>query len=191
MVDVALRWQPARARGQRRRSQSHGVQPGEYLLLTAHRAGNVDDPSACARWWSCVRGAARSRWSSRCTPARARACARRGCWRSWTQIDGRAPERAARVRRVRRAAVRRARGGHRLRRRPEGGVPCRGALRHAASQHRVGGDRAERLEHARGPRRRAALAALERDAARASARSCTATATPPSAAWRRSGPSGP
>ena len=43
MVDVALRWQPA-ARANTAVPSAHGVQPGEYLLLTAHRAGNVDDP---------------------------------------------------------------------------------------------------------------------------------------------------
>lgn len=43
MVDVALRWQPA-ARARAEVPASYGVQPGAYLLLTAHRAGNVDDP---------------------------------------------------------------------------------------------------------------------------------------------------
>jgi UDP-N-acetylglucosamine 2-epimerase (non-hydrolysing)/UDP-GlcNAc3NAcA epimerase len=43
MVDVALRWQPA-ARANAEIPAAHGVTPGEYLLLTAHRAGNVDDP---------------------------------------------------------------------------------------------------------------------------------------------------
>lgn len=43
MVDVALRIQPA-ARADRTVVEEYGVQPGEYLLLTAHRAGNVDDP---------------------------------------------------------------------------------------------------------------------------------------------------
>lgn len=43
MVDVALRMQPA-ARADRTVVETYGVQPGEYLLLTAHRAGNVDDP---------------------------------------------------------------------------------------------------------------------------------------------------
>ncbi|MGN6371452.1 MAG: non-hydrolyzing UDP-N-acetylglucosamine 2-epimerase [Solirubrobacteraceae bacterium] len=43
MVDVALRMQPA-ARANREVTDAYGVQPGEYLLLTAHRAGNVDDP---------------------------------------------------------------------------------------------------------------------------------------------------
>ncbi len=44
MVDVALRWQPA-ARADAQVPCAHGLQPGAYLLLTAHRAGNVDDPS--------------------------------------------------------------------------------------------------------------------------------------------------
>ena len=44
MVDVALRWQPA-ARADSAVPAAHGLQPGAYLLLTAHRAGNVDDPA--------------------------------------------------------------------------------------------------------------------------------------------------
>jgi UDP-N-acetylglucosamine 2-epimerase (non-hydrolysing)/UDP-GlcNAc3NAcA epimerase len=47
MVDVALRWQPA-ARTNAQVPAAHGVQPGGYLLLTAHRAGNVDDPTRLA-----------------------------------------------------------------------------------------------------------------------------------------------
>jgi len=43
MVDVALRWQPA-ARANAEVPAAYGLQPGSYLLLTAHRAGNVDDP---------------------------------------------------------------------------------------------------------------------------------------------------
>ncbi len=43
MVDVALRLQPA-ARADTRTVEAHGVRPGAYLLLTAHRAGNVDPP---------------------------------------------------------------------------------------------------------------------------------------------------
>ncbi len=43
MVDVALRRQPA-ARADTDTPAVHGVQPGRYLLVTAHRAGNVDDP---------------------------------------------------------------------------------------------------------------------------------------------------
>jgi UDP-GlcNAc3NAcA epimerase len=43
MVDVAVRWQPA-ASGDAQAPGAYGLQPGSYLLLTAHRAGNVDDP---------------------------------------------------------------------------------------------------------------------------------------------------
>jgi UDP-GlcNAc3NAcA epimerase len=43
MVDVALRRQPS-ARSDTETPARHGVQSGEYLLLTAHRAGNVDEP---------------------------------------------------------------------------------------------------------------------------------------------------
>jgi UDP-N-acetylglucosamine 2-epimerase (non-hydrolysing)/UDP-GlcNAc3NAcA epimerase len=45
MVDVALRWQPEARERTAGLAKNLGVQPGEYLLLTAHRAGNVDDPA--------------------------------------------------------------------------------------------------------------------------------------------------
>ncbi len=44
MVDVALRRQPG-ARADTQTLSRYGVQPGGYLLCTAHRAGNVDDPA--------------------------------------------------------------------------------------------------------------------------------------------------
>jgi UDP-N-acetylglucosamine 2-epimerase (non-hydrolysing)/UDP-GlcNAc3NAcA epimerase len=44
MVDVALLLQPA-ARARTSALTPYGVAPGEYLLATAHRAGNVDDPA--------------------------------------------------------------------------------------------------------------------------------------------------
>ncbi|MEA2208295.1 MAG: UDP-GlcNAc3NAcA epimerase [Solirubrobacteraceae bacterium] len=44
MVDVALRRQPS-ARADERTLEAAGVERGGYLLLTAHRAGNVDDPA--------------------------------------------------------------------------------------------------------------------------------------------------
>jgi UDP-N-acetylglucosamine 2-epimerase (non-hydrolysing)/UDP-GlcNAc3NAcA epimerase len=43
MVDVALLFQP-RARADDAPLHAAGVRPGEYVLATAHRAGNVDDP---------------------------------------------------------------------------------------------------------------------------------------------------
>ncbi|HTC73183.1 MAG TPA: UDP-N-acetylglucosamine 2-epimerase (non-hydrolyzing) [Solirubrobacteraceae bacterium] len=42
MVDVAMRWQPA-ARANVEVPAAYGLQGGDYLLLTAHRAGNVDE----------------------------------------------------------------------------------------------------------------------------------------------------
>jgi UDP-GlcNAc3NAcA epimerase len=45
MVDVALRWQPTARERTADLAKNLGVQPDEYLLLTAHRAGNVDDPA--------------------------------------------------------------------------------------------------------------------------------------------------
>jgi UDP-GlcNAc3NAcA epimerase len=44
MVDVALVAQP-RARKRAELVRARGLEPGEYLLATAHRAGNVDDPA--------------------------------------------------------------------------------------------------------------------------------------------------
>jgi UDP-N-acetylglucosamine 2-epimerase (non-hydrolysing)/UDP-GlcNAc3NAcA epimerase len=43
MVDVALVTQP-KARGHLDLVRARGVEPGGYVLATAHRAGNVDDP---------------------------------------------------------------------------------------------------------------------------------------------------
>ena len=43
MVDVSLRWQE-RAHAEEATLAAHGLEAGEYLLVTAHRAGNVDPP---------------------------------------------------------------------------------------------------------------------------------------------------
>jgi UDP-GlcNAc3NAcA epimerase len=48
MVDVALAAQP-RARERTDLVRAHGLEPGEYVLATAHRAGNVDDPARLER----------------------------------------------------------------------------------------------------------------------------------------------
>jgi UDP-GlcNAc3NAcA epimerase len=48
MVDVAQMLVP-RARGRREALAACGVSPGEYLIATAHRAGNVDDPARLER----------------------------------------------------------------------------------------------------------------------------------------------
>src|SRR5881227_589372 len=48
MADVALAFAPV---AERRSTalEDHGVEPGGFLLVTAHRAGNVDDPARLAR----------------------------------------------------------------------------------------------------------------------------------------------
>jgi UDP-GlcNAc3NAcA epimerase len=48
MIDVALGVQP-RARERLDLLRGRGVEPGEYVLATAHRAGNVDDPERLQR----------------------------------------------------------------------------------------------------------------------------------------------
>ncbi len=48
MVDVAERWRPRALEDEFVRARFQ-VSDGEYLLLTAHRAGNVDDPARLAR----------------------------------------------------------------------------------------------------------------------------------------------
>jgi UDP-GlcNAc3NAcA epimerase len=48
MVDVAMVVQP-RARERVDLISAHGVSPGDYVLATAHRPGNVDDPLRLAR----------------------------------------------------------------------------------------------------------------------------------------------
>ncbi len=48
MVDVALEVQP-RARERLDLVRAHGLVPGEYVLATAHRAGNVDVPDRLER----------------------------------------------------------------------------------------------------------------------------------------------
>ena len=49
MVDVARMLERRAPRADAGRSRRAGVQPGEYLLATAHRAGNVDDPARLER----------------------------------------------------------------------------------------------------------------------------------------------
>jgi UDP-N-acetylglucosamine 2-epimerase (non-hydrolysing)/UDP-GlcNAc3NAcA epimerase len=44
MIDVAMAVQP-RARARLDLVRARGLRPGEYVVATAHRAGNVDDPA--------------------------------------------------------------------------------------------------------------------------------------------------
>ena len=109
--------------------------------MTAHRAGNVDDPRAPARcWWTC------------CSPCPCPSCCRctRGPARAWRRRAGSPSSRPRRTCGSQPplgyldftvAARPRARGPHRLGRRAEGGVPRRRAVRDDARHDRVGRDR--------------------------------------------------
>jgi UDP-GlcNAc3NAcA epimerase len=55
MVDVACSWQP-NATASSEALASYDLEPGQYLLLTAHRAGNVDDPKRLRAFVDVVAG---------------------------------------------------------------------------------------------------------------------------------------
>ena len=117
--------------------------PGAFLLVTAHRAGNVDDPARLERLVGLLRGAARAARAA-AAPAHAGAARPRRSARAPRSRPRRAAHPAARLPGVHRAAAARARGAHRLRRRAEGGLPGRRALRDAAGPDRVDRDRRRR-----------------------------------------------
>ena len=70
MVDVAIE---ASSRGRASAIdlvRARGVEPGEYVLATAHRAGNVDDPGAAGAAGRAAAARCRSRCCCRCIRAR-------------------------------------------------------------------------------------------------------------------------
>ena len=70
MADVSLAFRDIAE--ERSRSWSElGLEPGSYLVVTAHRAGNVDRPGAAGGAGGAARGAARAGRASHCTRARA------------------------------------------------------------------------------------------------------------------------
>jgi UDP-GlcNAc3NAcA epimerase len=86
MVDVALRHQPA-ARAAGEVPAAYGLSPGEYLLLTAHRAGNVDDPERLRAFMRLVRALP----GPILFPVHPRTRARlddAGLWRELERLDG-------------------------------------------------------------------------------------------------------
>ncbi len=160
MADVSLTFRPV-AEERSTALADNGLEPGGYLLATAHRAGNVDDPERLAALVSRVRGAARHDGPPAASP-HGGAPGRRGPAR--TAGDGGDAAPAARLPRLHEAGDARPGGAHRLRRRAEGGLPAGGAVRDAARHHRVGRDGGGGLEHARGSQPGRAVAALERPA---------------------------
>ncbi len=85
MVDVALRWQP-RAREQMELvAPEHGVRPGEYVLATAHRAGNVDDPARLAMLVALLQAVAE--WAPVVFPVHPRTRERLTAAGLWTHLE--------------------------------------------------------------------------------------------------------
>ena len=180
-----------RARARLDLVRAHGVEPGAYLLVTAHRAGNVDDPARLAELVSLL---LRARAAARAAPSPADAGApagRPGCCNDCAHQDRIHLDPAARIPRSSTALLCNAAARpDRFRRAPEGGLPRRGPLRDAAAQHRMGRDGRTRLERARRPRRvtpRAAPSPRSRGRRRASGRPSMAMAMPESAWSRRCG----
>jgi len=140
----------ARARARtNRRARTLRPGPGGYVLATAHRPANVDDPLALERLVALLEAIG----DPVIMPLHPRTRARSS---TITSMPGRRqPPHCppARLPRVRRPAAPRARGADRLRRRAEGGLPRRRAVRDAARADRVERNRRRRLEHARFPRR--------------------------------------
>src|SRR4051812_18860938 len=162
MADVTLAFAPV-AEKRSTALADHGVDPGEYLVVTAHRAGNVDDPARLERLVELLealplpavfplhpRTRARPQAPGLLPPAGAAPppavlpppprCARAPGGGGPPPGGGGAPTpprgAAPRLPRLPAARPPRPRRAHRLGRRPEGGVPARHALRDPARHDR-------------------------------------------------------
>ncbi len=158
------------------------VEPGAYLVVTAHRAGNVDRVDRLEKLTELLAALPLPAVFPR-TPAHARATGGR---RPRGPPRRRAAGAAARLPRLPQAGAPRPRRAHRLGRRAEGGLSAGGAVRDAARHHGVGRDGGERMERARGPRPRRGARGARACIRRPSGPSSTAAATPPSAFARYS-----
>ena len=183
MVDVAHLLAP-RARARTAALEAWGVDSGGYLLVTAHRAGNVDDPARLARLVElllAVPGPVVLPLHPR-TRARLEAAALLGAARR-----ARAAHSAARLSRLHGAAPARAGGADRLRRRAEGGLPRRRAVPDAAARHRVDGDRRRRAGTPWSTSTRTPPWPRSSARCRPNGRRSTATVARASGWWRRCG----
>ena len=124
-----------------------GLEEGSYLVVTAHRAGNVDRPErleALVALLEALPGPV-------VLPLHPRTRERLQAAGLMERLEGIARRAPARLPRLPEASAPRARRAHGLRRGAEGGLPARRAVRDAARHHGMGRDRGCGLEHARGP----------------------------------------
>ena len=143
MVDVALLFQPRAREPTTRRCARRASTPGEYVLATAHRAGNVDDPARLRALVDLLLALP----LPVVLPLHPRTRARLEAAGWLGELEA-----AAHVRLLpplgylafTALLVARPRGAHRLGRRAEGGLPRRRAVRDAARHDRVGRDRRRR-----------------------------------------------
>ena len=153
-----------------------GLEPGAYLAVTAHRAGNVDDPARLEALVALLEALPAARGVPG-PPAYPRPARGGGPARPPGRLDARP---AAGLPRLPRAGPQRARDPDRLGRRAEGGLPARRSVRDAARHHRVGRDRGRRLERAGGPRSRGRAGRAGAHARPPCAPSSTGAGMPPS-----------
>ncbi len=106
-----------------------GLEPGAYLVVTAHRAGNVDDPARLERLVELLEALPRPV----VFPLHPRTRARLEAAGLLERLDGRDAGAAARLPRLPRAGPPRARDPDRLGRRAEGGLPAGRAVRDASA----------------------------------------------------------
>ncbi len=151
MVDIALLFQP-RAKADEVPLREAGVAPGEYVLVTAHRAGNVDDPERLRRLVDLLLALP----LPAVVPLHPRTGARLDA-AGWLDELAAAPHISLTpplgYLAFTALLTKRARDADRLRRRAEGGLPRGRAVHHAARHDGVDGDRRRRLERACRPRR--------------------------------------
>ena len=84
MADVSLTFGPI-ARERSRALADHGLEPGEYVLATAHRAGQRGRPGAAGAAGGAAGGGARPRACCRCTRAPRPGSRSSACATAWTR----------------------------------------------------------------------------------------------------------
>ena len=147
MLDASRMFAPAAAA--RPGPAALGLDPGGYLLVTVHRAAATDTPEALDALVAVLEAID----EPAVFPVHPRTRHRLQADGRWARLEGHPSLRLqppGGLPRLHRPAARRARRGDRLRRRPEGGLLPRRAVRDAARHDGVGRDRGGRLQHPHG-----------------------------------------